>query len=82
MSVSGVWEVDIQDDGENEKKNMTKRYVQRNSVRDLLDDLQRNSDRDLLDDYNFCEERIMCDMQDLKEERGSAKLQTEGIWCV
>ena len=35
MSISVVWEVDIQDDDENEeKKNMTKRYVQRSSDRE------------------------------------------------
>lgn len=60
--------MDIQDDDENEEKNMTKIYV------------QRNSDRELLDDY--CEEGIICEVHDLKEELGSARLQAEGIRCV
>lgn len=70
LSFSVIWEVDIQDDDENEEKNMTKIYV------------QRNSDRELLGDYNFCEKGIMCEVHDLKEELGSAWLQAEGIRCV
>lgn len=52
MGISVVWEVDIQDDNENEKKYMTKRYM------------QRNWDKDLLDDYRSCEEVMMFKTRD------------------